>query len=391
TMKCLVIVLSCAPFLFFSSHRVPLTKTKSIRERLLEKGVHLPFTDPALKYKPYRSLGMSAIESMANYADTTYYGPITIGTPPQSFGVLFDTGSANLWVDSVYCNTQACNAHPKFDPSSSSTYSSTRNTFYLPYGTGSLYGVFGYDTVNVGGIVVTNQELGLSTNEPGETFLQAQFDGILGLSYPSIAAGGATPVMDTMMQENLLQYNMFAFYLSRNEQQGSEVAFGGVDNNKYQGQIYWTPVTAETYWQIGCYFCSYTLNIYFTGWCSQGCQAIVDTGTSFLTCPQQYMGYLMQAIGAQANQYGGYDVNCNANNLPTLSFNINGVNFPLPPSSYILVRNQGGYQYCQVAIQSTYLPSQNGQPLWILGDVFLREYYSVYDRANNQVGFAQSV
>ncbi|XP_018611520.1 gastricsin-like [Scleropages formosus] len=387
-MKCLVIVLACV-VLSEGLFKVPLTKTKSIRERLLEKGVHLPFTDPALKYKPYRSLGMSAIESMANYADTTYYGPITIGTPPQSFGVLFDTGSANLWVDSVYCNTQACNAHPKFDPSSSSTYSSTRNTFYLPYGTGSLYGVFGYDTVNVGGIVVTNQELGLSTNEPGETFLQAQFDGILGLSYPSIAAGGATPVMDTMMQENLLQYNMFAFYLSRNEQQGSEVAFGGVDNNKYQGQIYWTPVTAETYWQIGVN--GFAVNNQETGWCSQGCQAIVDTGTSFLTCPQQYMGYLMQAIGAQANQYGGYDVNCNANNLPTLSFNINGVNFPLPPSSYILVRNQGGYQYCQVAIQSTYLPSQNGQPLWILGDVFLREYYSVYDRANNQVGFAQSV
>lgn len=35
------------------------------------------------------------------------------------------------------------------------------------------------------------------------------------------------------------------------EQQGSELSFGGVDTNMYQGQIYWTPVTAETYWQIG--------------------------------------------------------------------------------------------------------------------------------------------
>lgn len=50
--------------------------------------------------------------------------------------------------------------------------------------------------------------------------------------------------------------------------------------------------------------------------------------------------------------------------------------------------NQGGYQYCFVGIIPTYLPSQNGQPLWILGDVFLMQYYSVYDRTGNQVGFA---
>ncbi|KAL4593689.1 gastricsin-like, partial [Arapaima gigas] len=366
--------------------RVPLQKTKSVRRQMAEEGVRIPFSDPALKYEPYKFLASVAVEPLSNYADTTYYGTITIGSPPQSFQVLFDTGSANLWVDSVYCNTPACNAHTKFDHTRSSTYSSTSKTFYLPYGSGSLYGIFGYDTVRVGGIVVANQELGLSTNEPGQNFLVSQFDGILGLSYPSISAGGATPVMDTMMQQGLLQYNVFAFYLSRNGQQGSEVTFGGTDTTKYQDPIYWAPVTSQSYWQIG--INGFAINNKQTGWCSQGCQAIVDTGTSLLTCPQQYMGYLMQAIGAQADQYGGYYVDCNANNLPTLSFNINGATLPLPPSAYIMVQNQGGYPYCTVGIQSTYLPSQNGQPLWILGDVFLREYYSIYDRANNQVGFA---
>lgn len=50
-----------------------------------------------------------------------------------------------------------------------------------------------------------------------------------------------------------------------------------------------------------------------------------------------------------------------------------------------LVQNNG---YCTVGVEPTYLPSPNGQPLWILGDVFLRAYYSVYDMGNNRVGFA---
>lgn len=63
--------------------------------------------------------------------------------------------------------------------------------------------------------MVKNQEVGLSTDEPGQNFVVAKFDGIMGLSYPSISAGGATPVMDNMMSQNLLGADLFAFYLSR--------------------------------------------------------------------------------------------------------------------------------------------------------------------------------
>lgn len=45
---------------------------------------------------------------------------------------------------------------------------------------------------------------------------------------------------------------------------------------------------------------------------------------------------------------------------------------------------------CTVGVESTYVPSASGQPLWILGNLFLRQYYSIFDMANNRVGFALS-
>nr|P81498.2 RecName: Full=Gastricsin; AltName: Full=Pepsinogen C-1; Flags: Precursor [Suncus murinus]BAB11753.1 pepsinogen C [Suncus murinus] len=386
-MKWMVVALVCLQLLEAKVTKVTLKKFKSIRENLREQGLLEDFLktnhyDPAQKYH-FGDFSV-AYEPMA-YMDASYFGEISIGTPPQNFLVLFDTGSSNLWVPSVYCQSQACTGHARFNPNQSSTYSTNGQTFSLQYGSGSLTGFFGYDTMTVQNIKVPHQEFGLSQNEPGTNFIYAQFDGIMGMAYPSLAMGGATTALQGMLQEGALTSPVFSFYLSNQQgsQNGGAVIFGGVDNSLYTGQIFWAPVTQELYWQIGVE--EFLIGGQATGWCQQGCQAIVDTGTSLLTVPQQFMSALQQATGAQQDQYGQLAVNCNSiQSLPTLTFIINGVQFPLPPSAYVL--NTNGY--CFLGVEPTYLPSQNGQPLWILGDVFLRSYYSVYDMGNNRVGFA---
>ncbi|XP_060627052.2 pepsin A-like [Anolis sagrei] len=366
--------------------KVPLKKTKSIRQSLkehglLEKYLQTHHLNLGTKYFPGLA-NENAAEPLENYMDIEYIGTISIGTPAQQFVVLFDTGSSNLWVPSVYCSSSACSNHNRFNPQDSSTYQATSQSVSVTYGTGSMTGFLAYDTVQVGSIVVTNQIFGLSETEPGSFLYYSPFDGILGLAYPSIASSGATPVFDNMMSEGLVSQDLFSVYLSSDDQSGSFVMFGGVDTSYYSGSLNWVPLSSESYWQIT--LDSITMNGQSIA-CSGGCQAIVDTGTSLLAGPPNGIANIQYYIGASQSSNGEYMISCNSmSSLPDIIFTINGIEFPLPASAYI---RQGQNGYCTSGFEGIDIPTQSGE-LWILGDVFIRQYYCVFDRANNQVGLA---
>ncbi|XP_048409059.2 pepsin A-like isoform X3 [Stegostoma tigrinum] len=388
-MKWFLIALACVQ-LSECMIRMPLIKGKSARDVLQEKGLLEDFLkkhpyDLCSKYRvPYCSQVLDTAEPMINYLDLSYYGAISIGNPPQSFTVIFDTGSSNLWVPSVYCTEQSCTTHHRFNPSASSTYYSNNQRVSIQYGTGAMVGILGYDTVRISNINIRNQEFGLSTSEPGGFFSYVKFDGILGMGYPSLAASGATTVFQNLMSQNLVDEPLFSVYLTRQDgASGSEIVFGGIDTNHYTGQIHWVPVTYEAYWQI--LIDRVTINGQVVA-CSGGCPAIVDTGTSLLVGPSTPINNIQQSIGATPTYYGQYNINCNnLNNMPDVVFTINGVDFPLPAQAYTLQQNFDNQQSCSSGFGVT------GGSLWILGDVFIGEYYSIFDVGNNRVGLAKAV
>uniref|UniRef100_G1Q8B6 Peptidase A1 domain-containing protein n=1 Tax=Myotis lucifugus TaxID=59463 RepID=G1Q8B6_MYOLU len=132
---------------------VPLMKIKSMRETLRERDLLRDYLQRHPYSQAYKLLRKPrvTVQSMRNYLDMYYVGTISIGTPPQEFKVVFDTGSADLWVPSIYCSSPACVTHKTFNPRASSTFQSTDRPIWLLYGSASMTGLLGYDDMRVSG------------------------------------------------------------------------------------------------------------------------------------------------------------------------------------------------------------------------------------------------
>ncbi|CAL1688835.1 unnamed protein product [Lasius platythorax] len=354
--------------------RIPLHKTDSVRKTLKKAGTDLKQID-------LLNVNHTSSAPLKNYLDVQYYGVISIGTPPQSFKILFDTGSSNLWVPSASCSylNLACYSHNKYYSSKSSTYQPNGASFAIQYGTGSLTGFLSTDVVNVAGLNVQNQTFAEAVNEPGLTFVFAQFDGILGMGYPEISVDGVTPVFNNIVQQGLVPEPVFSFYLSRDPsaEVGGELILGGSDPNHYDGDLTYVPVTRKGYWQ----FALDSVLIGSNPVSGKG-EAIADTGTSLIVGPSNVINKINKKIGVDNNG----NVDCDSlPKLPNIGFVLNGKTFNLTPNDYILQDTENdGTVTCSSGFEG------EDSDLWILGDVFIGPYYTVFDLGKNQVGFAPS-
>ncbi|KAI5934956.1 cathepsin D [Manis javanica] len=385
--------------------RIQLHRFTSIRRTMTEMGgpvEDLIARGPISKYtlgEPRMTTG-PVPEMLKNYMDAQYYGEIGIGTPPQCFTVVFDTGSSNLWVPSIHCKLLdlACWVHRKYNSGKSSTYKENGTSFDIHYGSGSLSGYLSQDTVLVpckatsptpSGIKVERQTFGEATKQPGITFIAAKFDGILGMAYPRISVDGVLPVFDNLMRQKLVDKNIFSFYLSRDPsaELGGELMLGGTDSRYYKGPLNYFNVTRQAYWQI--HMDQIDIGSSLT-LCKGGCEAIVDTGTSLMVGPVEEVRELQKAIGAIPLIQGEYMIPCEkVSGLPDITLKLGGTNYKLSAEDYTLKVSQAGKTVCLSGFMGMDIPPPGG-PLWILGDVFIGRYYTVFDRDENRVGLAEA-
>lgn len=347
---------------------------------------HLRTGIPEMKVKDSKAEN----EYIKDYANAQYYGTISIGSPPQSFQVIFDTGSSNLWVPKVgctHCGNPFFGKKSKYDHGESSTYAEDGSDFEIMYGSGSVSGFFSQDSVTVADdITVTGQKFGEIEDAGGLGMAYAfgKFDGILGMGFTSISIDNTPTVFENMIQQHAIDQPIFSFYLGDNAP--GELTFGGYDPAKFKGDLEYVKLLSATYWEIPLDKAS--AGDYETQPNDDGTPitAIVDSGTSLLTGPKKDVAKIASAVGAKGNFMGQYTIDCEkVDEMPDITFTINKKDYVIPGKKAV-IQAQGT---CLFAFMGMDFPKPG--PQWILGDVFMRQYYTVFNYLDETIGFAEAV
>ena len=114
---------------------------------------------------------------------------------------------------------------------------------------------------------------------------------------------------------------------------------------------------------------------------------MLDTGTSILAGPTAEVKRIAQMVGAKPFplQKSEYTVPCkDVAKLPNIDVTIGGRVFELTPDDYVIKDEN---VICLFGMTGIDIPAPRG-PLWIMGDIFIRKFYTVFDYGNQRLGFA---
>lgn len=143
-----------------------------------------------------------------------------------------------------------------------------------------------------------------------------------------------------MVAQGLIKSRIFSFHLNKHSENtlGGEIIFGGSDPSLFKGPMHYMPISQSGYWQIHMDKVLVPTPKGVFNLCNSRCEAIIDTGTSLITGPEDVIEPLnLSVLGAVKSEGGNYVVDCdNVDDLPVITFVFGGVGFKLLPKSYIL-------------------------------------------------------
>jgi len=316
--------------------------------------------------------------------ELAYSGAGVIGRGErQTFQFVFDTGSADIWVPSVECDsTNGCSGPLKYNQKGRPTGERTQ----LAYGDGDaqVLGKNYVDSFAVGNLTVSDQMLVAVYKRRLYDLLEA--DGVVGMGFSTIAKTKAPTFFENLMRKGQIQDAEFAFYLGRQASgtgSMSEITLGGRNKERFSGELKLIPLTRRLWWEVALEGAEVNGELLAL----TGGEAAIDTGTNLVVAPLRAAATLFNAIPGSVGIHKGpnvvYFFPCNVTraHIPKLRFA--GTSFAMHPLDF-----SGGELAQKPAAVERDLPKMCvsqitgsdslGEGGWIGGGAFLRNWYSIY-------------
>lgn len=305
--------------------------------------------------------------------DFSYFIQADVGSSGKSLYMLIDTGAGTSWVMGSDCDSTACGMHTLWASSDTKTVG---DGFSIAYGSGAVAGALAEDSISISSLKVT-MTFGVA-NTTSDDFVHFPFDGILGLSQN---LGATDNFIGSIKSDKLLSSNIFSVDLNRASEgtNTGSITFGSTDPTKYTGDISYATVdsSAGGDWAVPMGDMAY--NGVKAG--ITGRLAYIDTGTTFVFGPTDDVAAIHKAIpGASSTDGLTYTAPCKSTLPITISFS--GVIYTIsakdwlsaPSSSGVCTSNIYGHEIVAGA--------------WLLGDLFLKNVYTVFDADQSRIGMS---
>lgn len=359
----------------------------------------------------------NTVEANITNFQILYLINITVGTPPQRFGLQIDTGSSDLWVpsfDSDICQLSVANGEDSpcqvsgaFDYTRSSSFNALRDApeFDISYQDNSqISGVYFEDTVSVGNQSIKKLQMGLALKADRNV-------GIMGIGFKSgesVESADQYPnIVNTLKDQGVISTLAYSLWLNNDDglTTGS-VLFGGVDTEKYNGDLTVLPIQPDSRSNTITSMTVVLDGVSVTNKAGQSqyshnnlaLPVILDSGTTNTYLPNDLADAIAKGVGASSHPTLGLLVPCSLQNSgAVISFTFGGPGGPEikvgiaefvtdlvfegPPPTFPDKEPACGWGIFQAG-------SANSPILF--GDTFMRSAYVVYNLENKQIGIAQT-
>jgi len=385
-------------------------------------------------YKEWRR-GSSSLPLPGGYLTIgAYYTTVNLGTPPQNYTVLYDTGSSNLAVPGAKCNS--CGSGKAYDPTASSSSQivkfdtpqcsvcnndGSKNCLFGPtypepsnpalcgmgisYGGGSSYltGPLVYDQVGWAGFTVTSGFVVMIENIPAASFSVNPLDGIIGFAseHNAVNPTYVPTLWKTMVDKGLITNNLFGLCLTA--ETGGVMDVGFIDSKKYTGELQYVDVVQDQWYNLNLRDMSVgnvglKLHPVVYSFNNDQIGTFIDSGTGIVILGPALFQAFQDIFQGGWGQLPGVNGTSNIFNGRVLSEAEMGDHLSSYPPIAFRIAGQGGASVVLEFPSSAYFMHQDKQYIFgviqvpgvsvVLGDPIMSLYYMVHDKARMRVGFA---